>query len=247
MRHYLVSGEHYTFGWMMFAVAMAIYFLIVRRWVAEETATPLPSAPTAPIGPLGVALALATLAVPGIWVRLDTNRATAENAANDVLPSEVAGWRAIAARVEPRPADFIDADGFEVRAFIGQGDADQEPVEAYRAFYLYQEQGREVAGYSNRPQGPDLQVRSNVVAPGERWREIKARYAGDEWLVWYVYSVGASRDVDALRAQLRYGIDSLSGNPVSGAWVLRTRCVPDCPAARGRLARFARDSRMEPQ
>ena len=116
----------------------------------------------------------------------------------------------------------------------------------YRAFYLYQEQGRELAGYANRPQGPDLQARSNVVTPDGRWREIKAQYlADDDWLVWYVYRVGESRDVDALRAQLRYGVASLSGNPVSAALVLRTRCVPDCPAARERLARFAHDSRME--
>jgi hypothetical protein len=116
----------------------------------------------------------------------------------------------------------------------------------YRASYVYQEQGRELAGYANQPQGPDLRPLSNVVSPDGHWREIKARsLADDEWLVWYAFYVGASRDVDALRAQLRYGVASLSDNPVSGALVLRTRCVPDCPAARERLARFARDSKME--
>jgi hypothetical protein len=63
--------------------------------------------------------------------------------------------------------------------------------------------------------------------------------------VWYAFYVGDSRDVDALRAHLRYGVASLSDNPVSAALVLRTRCVPDCPAARERLARFARDSRLD--
>jgi hypothetical protein len=116
----------------------------------------------------------------------------------------------------------------------------------YRAYYLRQEQGREIAGYANRPQGPDLQARSNVVSPDARWREIKAQYlTGDDWLVWYAYLVDQSRDVDALRSQLRYGVASLGGNPVSAALVLRTRCVPDCPAARERLARFARESNLE--
>ena len=44
MQHYLVSGEHYSFGWAVFAVAMAIYFLIVRRWVAERPAVAAPPA-----------------------------------------------------------------------------------------------------------------------------------------------------------------------------------------------------------
>ena len=222
MRHYLVSGEHYTFGWAMFAVAMTIYFLIVRRWTAEAAVAAAAPAPAAPLAPLGVALACITLALPGLWQWLDTNRASAESVARGDLPRAVAGWREVAAPPEPRPAEFINADGFAARTFYGDG----APVDVYRAFYLHQEQGRELAGYANRPQGPDMQARSNVVAPDGRWREIKAQYLdGDDWLVWYVYRVGESRYVDALRAQLRYGVASLGDNPVSAALVLRTRCV----------------------
>jgi exosortase len=242
MQHYLVSGEHYTFGWAMFAVSMAIYFLIVRRWTAESAAAAPGSMPVTPMAPLGVALACATLALPGLWQWLDTNRASVESAARLPLPATVAGWREVPPRSEPRPAEFINADGFEARTFNGDG----EPVDAYRAFYLSQEQGRELAGYANRPQGPDMRVRSNALAPDGRWREIKSQYfADDDWLVWVAYRVDDSRDVDALRAQLRYGVDSLRGNPLSTAWVIRTRCVPDCPAARQRLARFARESGMD--
>jgi len=242
MRHYLVSGEHYTFGWVMFAVAMAIYFLIVRRWTAEESVAAPGPAPAAPLRGSGVALACITLALPVAWQRLDTNRASAESAARGDLPMSVAGWREVAAPPAPRPAEFIDADSFAARTFYGDG----APVDVYRAVYLYQEQGRELAGYANHPQGPDMQARSNVVAPDGRWREIKAQYLdGDDWLVWYAYRVGDHRDVDALRAQLRYGVASLTGNPLSVALVLRTRCVRDCPAARERLARFARESGME--
>ncbi|HEX6721298.1 MAG TPA: EpsI family protein, partial [Burkholderiaceae bacterium] len=242
MRHYLVSGEHYTFGWVMFAVAMAIYFLIVRRWIAEAPATAEPPSRAAPLAPLGVALACGTLALPGLWQWLDTTRASAQSAALADLPRTVAGWREVAAPPEPRPAEFINADGFAARTFYGDGAA----VDVYRAIYLQQEQGRELAGYANRPQGPDMQSRSNVVAPDGRWREMKAQYLeGDDWLVWYVYRVGDHRDVDALRAQLRYGVASLGDDPLSSVLVLRTRCVRDCPAARARLARFARESGME--
>ncbi|HEY6125236.1 MAG TPA: exosortase [Steroidobacteraceae bacterium] len=242
MQHYLVSGEHYTFGWAMFAVSMAIYFLIVRRWTAESVAAAPPSLPGASLAPLGVVLACVTLAMPGLWQWLDTNQASPASAAAEKLPATVVGWRELPPRNEPGPAEFVNADGFEARTFNGDG----EPVDAYRAFYFSQEQGRELAGYANRPQGPDMQVRSNVVTPDGLWREIKAQYsADDDWLVWFAYRVDGHRDVDALRAQLRYGVNSLRGNPLSSAWVLRTRCVADCPMARARLARFARDSGMD--
>jgi len=244
MRHYLVSVEHYTFGWAMFAVTMAIYFLIVRRWTAEALVAAPAATPGTPLAARGVALACVTLTLPGLWQWLDTNRASPDSAARDGLPESVAGWRALAPRDEPRPAQFANADGSDARTF----DADGEPVDVFRAFYLHQEQGRELAGYANRPQGPDMKERSNVVATDGRWRELKAQsLAGDEWLVWYVYHVGESRYVDALREQLRYGVASLGGNPLSAALVLRTRCMPDCPAARARLARFAHDSGMDTQ
>jgi EpsI family protein len=241
MRHYLVSGEHYSFGWAMFAVAMAIYFLIVRRWTAEPDPPPPASVPAVAPALGGMVLAGLTLGLPGLWQWIDTNRA-AESAGRRDLPVEVAGWRGVEMPDEPRPAEFIGADGFAARSFYGDGAA----VDVYRAYYLRQEQGRELAGYGNRPQGPDLVARSNVISADGRWREIKAQYlSGDDWLVWYVYLVGESRDVDALRAQLRYGVASLGDNPVSAALVLRTRCVRDCPAARERLARFVRDSNLE--
>jgi len=242
MQHYLVSGEHYTFGWAMFAVAMTIYFLIVRRWTAEAAVVADEPTPAAPLVPLGVALACVTLALPGLWQWLDTNRASAQSAARGDLPTAVAGWREVTAQPEPRPGEFINADGFTARTFYGDGAA----VDVYRAFYLHQEQGKELAGYANQPQGPDMQARSNVVAPDGYWREIKTQYlTGDDWLVWYAYRVGERREVDALRAQLRYGVASLTDDPLSSALVLRTRCVRDCPAARARLARFARESGLE--
>jgi len=226
---------------------MAIYFLIVRRWVAEAPPAAGSEAPQIPaLSPLGMLLACVTLAVPASWQWLDANRAPFAIAAAYPLPAPVAGWSELPARQEPRGAEFANADGFESRSFNGQEDADREPVDAFRAFYLQQEQGREVAGYANHPQGLDLRVRSNVVAPDGRWREIKAQlFAGDDWLVWYAYRVGERRYVDALRAQLRYGVASLSDNPLAAAVVLRTRCVPDCPSARARLARFAHDAKLD--
>jgi hypothetical protein len=230
----------------MFAVAMAIYFLIVRRWVAEAPASEPTAAPATPMPTLGVVLAVVTLAVPGAWQWLDANRAPFAAAAAYPLPAPVAGWEEQPLREEPRGAEFPNADGFESRSFSGAGNADREPVDVFRAYYLEQSQGREVAGYANHPQGPDLRLRSEVISPGGRWREIKAQScSGDDWLVWYAYRVGERRYVDALRAQLRYGVASLSDNPLATVVVLRTRCVADCPGARTRLARFAHDAKLD--
>jgi exosortase len=238
MRHYLVSGEHYSFGWAMFAVAMTIYFLIVRRWEAGGAGTAPVTAPDYTLAPAGVALAVATLAVPGLWQVFDTNRAPSSSAPG---PVAVTRWEEVAARSEPRAAEFRDADASEERTFMVNG----EPVDAFRGVYLFQEQGHEISGYGNRPQGPDLRIIANTVSADGKWREMKARYQpDDDWLVWYAFRVGDHREVDALRSQLRYGVASLSGDPVTTVLVLRTRCVPDCGSARARLAQFAHDSGM---
>ena len=233
MQHYLVSGEHYTFGWAMFAVAMAIYFLIVRRWTAEASVAADAPVPAAPLAPLGVALACVTLALPGSWQWLDTNRASAPSAARGDLPAAVAGWRAVAAPGEPRPAEFINADGSTARTFYGDG----APVDVYRAFYLHQEQGARTRRVRQSAAGPGhAGALERRLAGRALARNQGAVPDGDDWLVWYAYRVGENRDVDALRAQLRYGVALARRQSLvvgaGAAYALRARLPGGSRAAR---------------
>ena len=235
MNHYLVSGEHYSFGWGMFAVMMTIYFLIVRRWAAEGVeAGPAPTQAANAVSPLGVTLAVAALAVPAMSLALDPNVAPAANAASHQLPATVPGWSGSAPRgpAEPRCANV---DQGQWRRFEQQGDA----VDVYTGVYLQQQQGKELADYTNRVGGPDLVLERTRLSP-DGWLEYGARQRdGTRWLLHARYRID-DREFTALRrSQLDYGLASLHGDPLSSVTVLRTVChEPTCEGARATLTRF---------
>jgi exosortase A len=233
MQHHLVSDEHYSFGWGMFAVAMVCYFLIVRRWQAPadapQTAANLS---TAGIPGVGVLLGLAVLLVPGGWYGLDDNLAGSEPRGEGISQ-----WRERGEDYDklPRPRSplFVGADGYWVLSAGGDPRVDSLVIG-----YREQAQGRELAGYANRPEGPDLERLSQTVGADPDHLEIKARdAAGADWLVWVEYAIDGRPFINTLSASVYYGALSLWSDPYSAAWVRRTPCVPDCPAARERLLR----------
>jgi exosortase A len=237
MQHPLVSHEHYTFGWGMFAVAMTLYFLIVRRWQAPEAPTAeLPAAPPPPFA--GFALALFVLAVPGAFVWGDDNRASSPAVAPHHIDAARAGFDAVD-YTEIGPPLFFNADDIQARAFKLDG----AHVETFVAAYREQAQGRELGGFTNKPAG-GIDVRSRTRVAGAPFQELKGRNTTDsldvDWLAWVTYRIDDHWFADELRSGVYYGVASLWSDPVSSALVLRTPCLPDCPAARERLARVAK-------
>lgn len=236
MQHYLVSGEHYSFGWGMFAVAMAVYFFIVRRWPAESRQAEMTDAVPARMSlPLpGIALALLSLLLPALWLRLDANVATVAQAQAHELPQSVPGWIASEPGLTPAAPKFVNVDREQSRRFAAADAA----VDAFSAVYLQQLQGKELGNYGNRVLGVDLRGREMARTDGG-WLEIQAQdHSGERWLHWIRYRVGDAPATDTGRAQIAYGLASLLGNPVSSALVLRSRCLEDCVKARETLGRF---------
>src|SRR5690606_23436432 len=93
MQHYLVSREHLSFGWVMFALTMAVFFLIVRRWPLPAASEPAASMGASPdrTPPAAVAMTAAVLLVAPLWMLLDRNRSELSEVA-PVLPRQVSGW-----------------------------------------------------------------------------------------------------------------------------------------------------------
>lgn len=229
MQHHLVADEHYSFGWGMFAVAMVLYFLIVRRWQAPADAPGVvETAGGAGLSKLGVLLGMAVLMVPGAWYALDDNRANPGEDSPEMLSTRSVkkGFDSF----EPAPPNFVNSDQqWAFSSTDGQ-------VDDFVIVYYEQSQGRELAGFDNLPEGPELQRLSRVNAPNGKFIEIKARDAsGRDWLVWLKYRTGGLDFTNALLASVYYGALSLWSDPVSSAWIYRSPCVPDCPAARVRL------------
>jgi exosortase A len=220
MQHPLVADEHYSFGWGMFAVAMALYFLIVRRWQAPADAPEAAGPPSMTgLSKSGVLLAAVVLAVPAAWYGLDDNRhrLDSSSSASEFVPRS------------PGAPTFVNADVYE----SSQEDHSGARVDLFVASYLQQVQGKELAGFQNRPEGPDLQRLSSVTPADARHIEIKARDAtGVDWLIWTHFRIDDRTFTNALPASVYYGAHSLWSDPLSQVFVIRTACDPDCPAAR---------------
>lgn len=251
MQHYLVRVEHYRFGWVVFAAAMTVFFLIARRLPSEPAAAANPAAAT--VAPAlkqwsMVAAALLALTIGPLWDVLDPTVSTTLEARNG-LPIGLSGWRG--------PSDAADADWRPV--FVG-ADLEQHGrywrldattpsgVDAYVAAYATQEQGKELVSYSNSILGPvqdSVVARSKLEADGPVAEVVGESRQGERWIVWYFYQVGSSQTASGIEAQLRYGVASLFGSPVSRVVALRSRCVPDCDATRRELDTLLRTSGFE--
>jgi exosortase A len=234
MQHYLVREEHYSFGWVLFAVTLVIFFLIVRRWPAAPEPHAVATA-GAPISWQGAALAAVGLLFAPLWQHVDDNIPTSAALAH-VLPNDVAGWTvARDARSDWQPV-FNGADVTERATFTSAGAV----IETYAATYKEQHQGKELMGFGNSLEGESLRVRqrSSVEHP---WLETEALDSGGaSWLLWHSYRLDERWFDRPLSLQLQYGLAALVGAPVSSIIAFRTACNgTDCAAARATLQNFA--------
>lgn len=233
MQHPLVSDEHYTFGWYMFAGMMALYFLIVRRWVAPAIAAP-PAAPRDAVAVPATAFAATCLllALAALATLLDDNRAQPDALERvtrvEAHPASAQDWR----------PDYPGVD----RESFGVSSAGGATVEVYVAGFQKQEQGKELAGFRTSLLGPGLRRAPGTQPAPVPWNEIAADDAGGgRSILWYAYRIDDDWYRGAFDMQLAYGLRSLAGDPASALIALRARCpAGDCAAARAALTEFAR-------
>lgn len=230
MQHYLVRVEHLRFGWVMFAVVMAIFFFFAARMKersgllgvarATESTTPLR------FGVIITALT-ALLCVPA-W-------ATAINMRS--LPT-VSSWTALRA-----PSGWVLAevhDGW--KPVFGNADAQallhlkrgENLVDIYQAVFAEQRQGKKLAGEGNSVLGE--------LAIGEMISEdvVSGQFAALEFmdavgvrhLIWQGYFSGQRWFHTPMGAQLWYGVQSLISSPLSGVVALHARCAANCDSER---------------
>ncbi len=251
MTHYLVSVDHYNFGWVLYAFVLAAFFLIARRLPESQASRTVPrSTPANMTRALPIVVALVALAIGPAATRVAA--ALADRTAGDprtvgirdLDPDATDRWNASPAFGGWVPV-FPGADAESLVEFS----SDAGIVTVYSATYLKQSQGSELVGYASRVQGARngrfqrLARRQAVndpaiaVVEGE-WQE----FGGGTSLLWWSYQVGERRFVRGLPAQLWYGIASMWKPPVSSVVVLRANCANDCDAAREVLTRFAADA-----
>jgi EpsI family protein len=241
MQHYLVRVSHYSYGWVLFLLAMLALFLLDRR---------LPEAPAAPAGPTAepVALARATgvspftvaicgvLALPIALNFLIDAQLSAMPAVSATAPL-IPGWDAVNAADSPWRPRQLNPDHERHLRFSDSAST----VDLYQAEYREQRQGKEFGGLGNHLEGDSEVVATSVVrAAGRDFRALQLTRNGVQSLMWFTYVVDGRAFISATRAQLWYSwITLISARPSNSiALALWSPCDPDCSAASAVLDRF---------
>jgi exosortase A len=261
MQHYLVRVDHYYFGWLVFAVALAPLYWFARgleRWgAAPGTDLHLQGVPLISVPPrrwpssrrrgrqaLGV-LAFAVVA-SAVWLghRVVTRPAfdTPAQAAGFAAPMP-SGWQYDGDWNDARRPVFAGAVA-ETAAWYERG---SDVLGVYVAHYAVQSQGREIVYYANRPQGAHAQVlartlRSVTTADGAEVQFAESQVedaAQGNRLVWFAMHVAGRWTSSDFEAKLYQALGAIAGRRDAQALVLTATCARNCAAARALLANGA--------
>lgn len=238
MRHYLVAQSHYGFGWVLFAAAMLVFFVLERRIDVRKAQRPLPA--VVPATPMHRPVVAATLIVLMVGV---LQMASARPADIDALPPAVAGgWQEVA-RPAPWQPRIHGADAQRAAVFEH---AAEPAVERLQFLFRWQRQDKELGGYGNDMTAHHVVQHSTALQLGDvpvKLHEARDA-AGNSWLIAESYAVATRHYPAPFRAQLHYAAASLAQLRSAPAAILvwRTPCVPGCEQAVARLQQFIADT-----
>jgi hypothetical protein len=193
------------FGWYVFAGAMLVYFLIVRKIEPPESA-PKPIESVSSLArsslALGLALAFGGLALGpllGLWA--GSARAAAPDP-TELLPSDPDPWAGpvLGAQSEWSPV-FVGADV----AVQGTYRRFDETVDLYIAAYEHQTQKKELVGYANSLISSTTRVvsRKSIVPRGVATELVVQTRAGQKYVL--CTSTGSVRCKPTKTSLLRWG------------------------------------------
>jgi len=241
MQHYLVRVSHYSYGWVLFLLAVLVLILLERRIPAYK---PDPADPGRGL----VAAGRTVLASP--WALAVCGILALPAGFNTLVDAQLSAMPALPAAA-PRIPGWIAASDADSTWRPRQLNADHErlmrfsdavsTVELYQAEYREQRQGKKLGGLGNRLEGDGEVIAESVVSTaGRNFRALRLTTNGAESLLWVTYVVGERAFTSATRAQLWYSwMTLISARPTnSKALALWSPCDPDCAVAGAALNRF---------
>jgi len=253
MQHYLVTKSHYGFGWVLFALGLAVLFWIERR-------TPLRPQPVLADTSARVDTSMAAQRGLAIWILATAVVLALPVAQNFVIQSRLVEPNAHGTPVPVAHGDWTVAEATASDWHPVQQHADQEAralytrgtgnIELYRATYREQLQGKELGGYANHIQG-DSQVieESNFVVAGNSVTTMLIEREGRRSVLWITYRADGRGFSSATRAQLWYSWLTLRSarSPESEVLAIRAVCdAADCSVANTLLEQFVSDVEVFP-
>jgi len=244
--------DHYTYGWILFTIVMALFFFVGNRWKEPPREPPVASAPeaAAPAQRGGAVLvapvaALLLLLAPRFVASAVAPEATRGDVALEA-PAPTDGWipQTPVGGWQPR----FHGTTAETRATYFDG---ERPVECYLGFYRDQTQGAELIHFEN------------VIVPRQdpRWRRIadarrsvpldkgslgvletQVGSTFEHVLVWHWYWLPDEFTTSQMRAKLLQArARLLYRRDHAAVIILSTPSDRDPSAARRRLERFVTD------
>jgi exosortase A len=265
MQGFLVTVDHYYYGWALFGVMLLGFFWIARRIAPESAPTDARSngrgdqADSAIAGrtraagqrraeassltlALSITASIAALAAgPALATLVEARQIPASTQAL-TLPAGQGDWAGpVPADGEWRPV----YEGADSETMVDYDHAGASAL-AYVNRYDWQAQAHEIVGSHNSILGQSgWEVASSRVATagsGSRavqYRELTAATPGNtQWVVGYFYSVGGRNFIGDLPSKLYYGVAAARGRPASGVVAAAVRCAADCEPARATLENF---------
>ena len=236
MQHYLVRVDHYKFGWVVFALAMLVFFLVVRKLPVDHAAGASLAAPPATSGQLRGVLAglLATVLLPiASWA---ATAGKEDRVTPHVTAPELPGFTG---PVSPSPAWRPVFKGPEAELRVAYVSAGGRVVDYYANSYTSQSQSGELIGYSNRlVSGPVLREGRDVGIVGAGvFKDLPLRRldAGSsssvDWVIVSHYYVDERHMTNPLLTQLAIGFHDLWRTSPSGIRAAAAPCHGDCESA----------------
>lgn len=247
MRTFLVTVDHYWFGWLVFASGFAAFLWIAGR-VARQPHTDNASEPGDPLDAArggGVSwtrwscVLLAMAALPALSYALEVARPALSHDIDIAWSAAPRGWTG------PLPDDsstwhpvFRNSSAAQMRRYL---DGSGRVVELYAVAYRQQRHGSKLIMYGNSVLGhtgsPRVLSQRIVHNSTSAWREeTLADSRGSTWVIWLHYRIGERTFVRPVVSQVSYGVADLLSHPLSSIVAMRAACDDQCDAARARLA-----------
>lgn len=240
MHNVLVTRGHVLFGWVLFALVMLGFAVVVRRERPAEPASPNLlgiGEPWLRGGAIAVGL---LIAAPLLARVMPSALSTKPGSLTLYLPAAPSGWQGPLAATDPgwKP-EFIGAHSEWHAAYR---DPESGLVELIAIGYARQQQNAKLVSERNSLLGTGELTAAGAGSAERRqspqFEILASDPQGRRFLVWTIYDIDGRRFTTPFLSQLWYGLRSLAGAPYSVLFAYRTACKPTCEAARARLAAF---------
>lgn len=243
MRGFLVTVDHYVYGWILFALMMCLYFWVSRRVLGAEPVVEPAVGPQAAVSALHVPALVTTLAALAVAPTLAGlgQRHVVHRVVEVALPDGTGGWVGPSTTETDWSPHYPGADGSAMAAYESGG----HRVDVYANVYRYQAQGHELVAYDNDllrglvGDGPQAAPDTTRVAIGALdYVQLRVRApGGSTHIVGHFQVVGGRRIESELGSKLYYAVAVLIRPTPAGIVAVEARCGTDCTEA----ARSVRD------